>query len=209
LGKWEEFREAMDDVKDEFDIDTYMEKLFDPGRCGIGCSIPLLINTFFFKEVTDCNKTDLHWSSAMTVGWIEEDLEWFYDRLFRGDFEGARRWYAFPAYKALDAKVENLKSDKTSKGVRFRKIWQGFVEPSKKETLVELSLPERENSCDTPLKGPKDDTSRGGMFFPLKLKEVFESVSDIVPGFGNFFEQRLRTMLNQSLIGEMVEEDIT
>jgi hypothetical protein len=206
---WEEFHEAMEYIEDEFDFNAYMEKLFEPGKCGIGCNMPLFINTFSFEDGTNPGQLGVHWSSAMTVGWIEEDLKCFYDRLFGGDFEGARMWYPFPAYCALNARVEKLKSDNTPRGARFRKIWDGAVDPSNEETLAAISLPERENSSDTTLDGPRDRTGVGGILFPLKLKEIFESVSDVVPGFGNFFEQRLRTMLNQSLIGDMVEEDIT
>ena len=205
---WEEFREAIEYGEEEFDFNTYMEKLFEPGKCGIGCTIPLVINTFCFKDGGDFEKLDFQWSSAVAIGWIEEDLKWFYDRLFGGDFEGARKWYPFPAYCALNARVERLKSDKTSKGARFRKIWGASTDPKDRETVAEISLPEREASQDQTSDGPAGEPGLGGIIFPLKLKELFESVSDVVPGFGNFFEQRLRTMLNQSLIGELVEEDI-
>jgi hypothetical protein len=204
---WEEFHEAMDNVKDEFDFDAYMKGLFEPGNCGIGCNNPLPVNTFFYQEGAESSEADFRWSSAMAVGWIEEDLKWFYDRLFGGDFAGARRWYPFPAYHALNARVEVLKADKTEKGARFRKVWEGQPDSSTQPTLeqrLELALPERESSKETePDMKPRNGI--GGVLFPIKLKEVFEAVSDVVPGFGNFFEQRMHMMLNQSFIGEMVD----
>lgn len=99
----------MNDIKDELDFDKYMKTLFEPGKCGIGCNIPLSVYTFFFPEGCERGKLDFYWTSAIAVAWIEEDLKWFYDRLFSGDFEGARQWYAFPAYHAFNAKVEALK----------------------------------------------------------------------------------------------------
>ena len=203
---WEEFREAMNDIKDQFDFDAYLEKLFEPGKCGIGCNNPISVNTFFFQDVTN-DGIKFRWTSAMAIIWIEEDIKWFYDRLFGGDFEGARKWYAYPAYHALNARVESLKSDQTEKGARFRKLWGGQSDSSTQPTLVErleLALPEMENSKETD-SDMKPGGGIGGLLFPIKLKEVFEAVSDVVPGFGKFFERRMHIMLNQSLIGEMVD----
>jgi hypothetical protein len=205
---WVDFREAMEDTRNEFDFNAYIEKLFEPGNCGIGCQIPLFINTFSFNNGKDSAELDFHWSSALTGGWIEEDVKLFYDRLFGGDFEGARKWYPFPAYFTLSARLEKLQSDQTPKGVRYRKLWGEGDDSNERETLMEISLPERESSGDMALEGPKDGIAQGGLLFPLRLKEVFESISDVVPGFGNFFEQRLRTVLNQSLVGDMAEEGL-
>jgi hypothetical protein len=44
-----------------------------------------------------------------------------------------------------------------------------------------------------------------GILFPIKLKEVFEAISDVVPGFSKFFKQRMQIMLSQNLIREIVD----
>jgi hypothetical protein len=206
---WAEFREAMDETVDNMSFDKYMSGIFEPGKCGIGCSIPIPVNTFHFQEQpTENGNLDFRWSSAMAIGWIEEDLKWFYDRLFGGDFEGARLWYPFPAYHAANARAEVLKADTTEKGARFRRVWEGKPDPNVQaieptfEQRLELALPQREGVAESE-SDLKENIGIGGLLLPIKLKEVFNAVSDVVPGFGSFFEKRMHIMLNQSLIGDI------
>lgn len=197
---WAEFKEAMEEIKEVFDHEEYMKRLFEPGNCGAGARIPLFIYTFHFGGRKEGN--DFHWSSATTTGWLEEDLEWYYERFFGGSFDGARRWYEFPAYFSLGLRMEKLQQDQTAKGKRFRKYFGEGVD--KQGKILDIELP----------KKGKDVFERDGMKFGddmkpmvpgLILKDVFESMSDLVPGLGKVFEQRLHTMLNQSLIEDLME----
>jgi len=194
---WTEFREHMEEIKDEWDYDAYMKKMFKPGDCGIGCKIPVFVYTFCFNEdglVEDSDDKTFHWSCAKTIGWLEEDIEWLYDRFFGGDFSRARRWYTFIAYDVLSAKIDGLKADNTEKGRRYRKYFSGHMENGLAVPLPEKKKVKRDQTDDD--EAEDDDDPK---LPTLIMKDVFESMSDLVPGLGKIFEQRLHTMLNSSL----------
>jgi hypothetical protein len=193
---WIEFLEDMEEIKDEWDYNAYMKMMFKPGACGIGCKIPVFVYTFCFNEDGldgDSDDKRFHWSCSNTIGWLEEDIEWLYDRFFGGDFSEVRRWYSFTAYDVLSAKMDGLKADNTKKGRRYRKYFSGLT-----EDVPEVPLPEKKKvkKGQTDDEGEDDDDLK---LPTLIMKDVFESMSDLVPGLGKIFEQRLHTMLNSSL----------
>ncbi|PVH72339.1 hypothetical protein DL98DRAFT_610936 [Cadophora sp. DSE1049] len=198
---WAEFKEAMEDIKDDFDLEKYMNHMFEPGNCGSGCKIPLFVHTFSFDDSNELN--DFHWSSATTTGWLEEDLVWYYERFFNGSFEGARCWYEFPAYKALGAKMDMLKQDKTAKGKRFRRYFGSRTD--KQGKMLESGLPDKNGEDVFEKDGMKFDDELKPMVTGLIMKDIFESMSDLVPGLGRVFEQRMHTMFSQSMIENLMD----
>ncbi|KAK0130235.1 hypothetical protein ONS96_000758 [Cadophora gregata f. sp. sojae] len=198
---WGQFKEAMDDIKDDFDLEAYMKHMFEPGNCGTGCKVPLFVHTFSFGASNE--PKDFHWSSSTTTGWLEEDLVWYYERFFDGNFEGARFWYEFPAYKALGLKMDKLRQDKTAKGKRFRKYFGSSANKQDKALEPELSNKDAEASFE--VNGvPLDDVLKP-VVPGLIMKDLFDSMSDLVPGLGKVFEQRLHTMLSQSMIENLMD----
>ncbi|OBT83698.1 hypothetical protein VE02_07572 [Pseudogymnoascus sp. 03VT05] len=190
---WIEFREAMEEIKEIFNHREYMKRLFEPGHSGIGCQIPVFVYTFYFGESNE--DSSFHWSSATATGWLEEDLGWYYERFFAGDFIRARRWYPFPAYQTLEKKVHELGEDQNAKGKRFRKyFWPKRDEEGK---LFEIEPPAIKGNNEVGSIDFKEMGPFGGGFI---VKDIFESLSDLVPGLGKLFERRLDAMLNQSLI---------
>jgi hypothetical protein len=92
--------------------------------------------------------------------------------------------------------MDGVKADNTKKGRRYRKYFSGYT-----EDVLEVPLPEkkkvRKDQTDDE-EGEDDDDPK---LPTLIMKDVFESMSDLVPGLGKIFEQRLHTMLNSSLFG--------
>jgi hypothetical protein len=205
----------MEELGDEIDFEKTIGTMFEPGNCGLGCSIPLFVNTFYFPQKVDVQDADFKWSSALTPGWIEEDIEWFYLRVFSGDLTGARQWYEFPAFQVLGQKFENLTADKGRKGKRFRKYFVRQPEANIDKAFIEIPLPEKESSKKTLPEAEKegdkgdDDEVEEEDEVPqlpqLILKDIFDIMSDVVPGLGKVFEQRMHRMLNQSLASETLE----
>lgn len=193
-----EFQEAMEEIKEIFDQKAYVKSFSESGKFGIGCQIPLFVHTFTFF---DNDEEDLHWSSARTVGWIEEDLGWFYERFFESSFEGARRWYEFPAYHAINKKLVELKSDKSSKGDRFRKY---FGEEEGKGKVQEISSLKKKSNNSSVAVIEFDDKTKS-LVPGLIMKDVFNTMSDVVPGLGKVFEERFHRMMSQSMISEVNE----
>lgn len=195
---WTEFRETMEEVKEEFDHGAYMKSMFEPGNSGIGCQLPVCVYTFYFGESNE--DSSFHWSSATATGWLEEDLDWYYERFFGGVFIGARRWYKFSAYQTLDKKMHELSEDQTAKGKRFRK----YFSPGRDEAgqLLEIELPDIQDKDGLRSNDLKLDKEMRPFMRGLIMKDVFNSLSDLVPGLGKVFQQRLHTMLNRSLIGD-------
>lgn len=193
---WIEFKEAMEEIKEVFDHGAYMKRLFEPGHSGIGCQLPVFVYTFYFGESNE--DSNFHWSSATATGWLEEDIGWYYERFFSGDFIGSRRWYPFPAYQTLEKKILELGEDQTAKGKRFRKyFWPKRDEEGK---LLQIEPPAIEDNDEVESIDFKEMGPLAGDFI---MKDVFESLSDLVPGLGKVFERRLHSMLNQSLIRDL------
>ncbi|KAL2066085.1 hypothetical protein VTL71DRAFT_2156 [Oculimacula yallundae] len=200
---WTEFKEAMEEIKDVFNIHEYTKRMFEPGHCGIGCQIPLFVHTFHFGERDKPN--DFHWSSSTTVGWLEEDLAWYYERAFGGAFEGERRWYDFPAYKSLSLKMHKLQQDKTAKGKRFRKYFGSGLDKKGKPLEIELPDKDKDGKHVFVKDGVEYTDEMKPMVTGLIMKDIFDSMSDLVPGLGKVFEMRMHTMFEQSLIEDLLD----
>ncbi|KAH7388926.1 hypothetical protein BKA64DRAFT_679367 [Cadophora sp. MPI-SDFR-AT-0126] len=198
---WAEFKEAMEEMKDDFDLEKYMNHMFEPGNCGSGCKIPLFVHTFRFDDSDEPN--GFHWSSATTTGWLEEDLVWYYERFFNGSFEGARCWYEFPAYKALSVKMDKLNQDKTAKGRRFRRYFGSRTD--KQGKILDSNSPDKDSEDVFEKDGIRFDDEMKPMITGLIFKDIFESMSDLVPGLGEVFEQRMHTMFSQSMIENLMD----
>ncbi|OBT69193.1 hypothetical protein VE03_01933 [Pseudogymnoascus sp. 23342-1-I1] len=198
---WVEFRETMEEVKEEFDHRAHMKRMFEPGNSGIGCQIPVSVYTLYFGEGNE--DSSFHWSSAAGTGWLEEDLEWYYERFFGGDFKGARRWYLFPAYNTLGKKMDELNEDQTAKGRRFRK----YFLPKRDEAgkVLEIEPPDVEDQYEIGSNSVKLEKELRPMVGGLVMKDFYDSISDLVPGLGKIFEQRLHAMLNETMMGAMEE----
>ncbi|KFY45652.1 hypothetical protein V494_00850 [Pseudogymnoascus sp. VKM F-4513 (FW-928)] len=190
---WAEFKEAMELVKEEFYHRTYMDKLYELGNNGIGCQHQVFVYTFHFGENNEDEDSSFYWSSATATGWLEEDIGWYYERFFEGDFIGARRWYRFAAYQPLDKKILQLSEDPTAKGKRFRKYFS--LEKDKEGKLLEIELPNIEGKVE--LRSEHMGPLGGGAV----MKDIFDSMSDLVPGLGRILEERVHSMLSESLIG--------
>lgn len=147
---WTEFKDTMEEVKEELDHAAYMKRMFEPGNTTIGCQIPVSVYTFYFGDSNE--DSSFHWSSAAGTGWLE-DLEWYCERFFGGDFMGARRWYSFPAYHTLGKRMEELSEERTVKGKRFRKyFWPKRDEEGK---VLEIEPPDSEGKDELGSNGPK------------------------------------------------------
>ena len=90
------------------------------------CNNPAHSNFHFIKWLTTRNL----WSGfpAMVAGWIEEDLEWYYRRLFTVDLQKARAYYGFHAYYELIRELWNLRRIQGRRG----KGLGSFMDISKK-----------------------------------------------------------------------------
>ena len=51
----------------------------------------------------------------------------------------------------------------------------------------------------------KFDDELKPMVTGLIMKDIFESMSDLVPGLGQIFEQRMHTMSSQSMIENLMD----
>jgi hypothetical protein len=220
---WLEFREAMDEIKDEFDYDAEMKKYYDDDNCGMVARIPLFIQTIFFERGTELQE-DFQWSCSSGVGWIEEHVAWLHDRFFGGSFEGSRELYSFPAYEKVVPKWEALISDKGPKGERFKKYFPKAFdvdETTKSERrLTEKEEPKQQASdvkdedkgiiaFKLRARGPVMYLKDGEFYDPMtKIKDVVESMSDVVPGLGKLFEQRMSRMITSSIMSSLDDDDL-
>ena len=177
-----------------------LKELF--GDTGVGSQIPLPVQTFCFDEKAVDDQLSFRWSSAITVGWIEEDIDWYYQRFFDNQLEGARQWYEFPKYSQFSKRMEELRSDKTEVGARHRKFFGYLGETPKVDapaTAVRTYVPPHRSSFDVMSDILDDEISTPQSM--LVTKEFFKAMSDLVPGMGQVFEHRLYKMLQQSAMG--------
>jgi hypothetical protein len=88
-----------------------------------------------------------------------------------------------------------LGEEQTAKGKRFRK----YFGPKRDEEgkLLEIQPPAIEGNDEV---GSIDFKEMGPFARDFIMKDICQSLSDLVPGLGKVFEQRLHSMLNQSLI---------
>lgn len=220
---WEEFRDFMEEIKDEFDYEAHMQKFYDPENRGVGCRIPLQVQTFSFEEDDEPDK-NFRWSSAIGVGWIEEDIKLIYRRMFSGSMTGARRWYSFPAFQTLMPRIQELTTDKSSKGQRFRRIYGKRLElggeqvdtdalteepsPAKEDEKSEIAMFKITTRKGKQLKSraPTIKLKENELWDPLlPINDVLDSLSDVVPGMGDIFKHRMKSIMMQDLVSEMPE----
>ena len=97
---WGEFSEYLAETRDVWDHEAHLEKFYEPGNRGVGCRIPVLVQTFLFDQQAETD-FNFRWSSAIGVGWTEEDIKIVYRRIFSGSGAGTRRWYTFPPSRLL------------------------------------------------------------------------------------------------------------
>ena len=207
---WDDFREFEKEIRDEFDYEAHTEKFYDSSNRGVGCRLPLLVQTLFFEQEAGA-KVDFQWPSAIGVGWIEKDVRVIYRRMTSGSMAGSRRWYPFPAYETLRTRMEELSKDQSSKGKRFRRLYRDKVEiygmkvgieDSEKAPLVNKDDEKGELTIfktTTTKKGrvlksraPAIVLKDGEMWDPLlPINDVLDSLSDIVPGMGEIFMYRI------------------
>lgn len=156
----------------------------------------------------------LQWSCAIDIGWLEEHLDWLYERMFKDSLDGARSWYIFPAmFRAGDRFEKRIKSD-TPEGERLRKKLSPFFnKPSPgiegKDKAVKHS--DRELLVAKKDQGQHLDDSFA--CFDLdeymeSLEETFSAWSELSPGLGEFMMTRMRSLVRRSFERDIEDGDL-
>ena len=201
---WAEFKTAMDELEDDSSFNEYMRKLWD--GAGMGCRISLSVRTVSFcNPVPARQEGDSRWSLALTIGWIEEDVEWFYERFFNEAMVGSRMPYEFRAYVGIIKRGQELEKDQTAKGTRFRKLFNKVGEEA------QLS-----SSTHQPESGTRSHQTMEGYLNTVqpvelksKLRDLCDAMSDFVPGMGKVMQQRMVKAIQQSFtISDEDEDDV-
>ncbi|RDW91851.1 hypothetical protein BP5796_01245 [Coleophoma crateriformis] len=198
FDSWKEFKIAIDDIEEDYSFKEYTQHMF--GGRGIGCKIPLSIQIFCFDKTGESSMT---WSSSLALGWIEEDLEWFYERFVDSDFDGARMWYEFPGYYTLKKRSDELSADKTAMGDRHRRFFgnystdsntartQATLPSSKKNTSITKSEPQSVEEINDEVKS---------VLPMVTVKDFCTAFSEFVPGMGEMIEERVYSLMQKSMI---------
>ncbi|KAL3425246.1 hypothetical protein PVAG01_04527 [Phlyctema vagabunda] len=203
---WEEFESTMNDMKDVFDFHKHMKEIYKPGQFGVGCKIPILVQTFYFENGLRNKQDEFHWSSAIGVGWIEEDFEWFHQRFFDNKLQDARSWYGFRAYQEYDNKIKKLLIDKGPKGRRMRKYFGAMSTNVSKSVIDMPDTPSNRNKTEeehTDAGSINNESSDETLPYFSLPKEYLESMSDVAPGMRRFFELQVHQMINDRGIGKL------
>lgn len=222
---WEEYKAMMEELKDAEEFAKFAEWM-DSERSGIGCSLPLFVQTIKFNnggkdgneddEVNnDDDRRDLSWSSAADVGWIEESLERCLERSIRCDFVTARRWYEFRRYGDLPI-AQKMKTLSPNQRDQFRVVLQTRKKRKKRKTSKssEEKIGDKEDSKVTGEEGEKEkdeedndgDDDDDDEDYPeplLFMKDLLDQCNDMLPGFGKFLKCRLEVMFNRSVRREI------
>ena len=196
-----EYLETMAELGPEFDIQENVRKFFGTDQVGIGCNIPLPVHTFYYPNTAPENKHNFHWSSAYDIGWIQESIVWYYERFFKDDFVDARKWYEFPLFEnfikgfdAPEAKVKREKAMKKLGGMMWR-----IPKAESRRRLLDNS------KRDGTVAGDDDDDDDDDGGPTLALKDIVSAMSDILPGMGKLFEERVHQMMELSMISDVEE----
>ena len=189
---WSELREAWDSMEEnDMGLKAIFAKFFEPGKCGIGCRTPFFIHTFYYPEA---GKSDCLWSSAFDVGWIEEDIEWFYERFFRDDFEHARQWYGFPAYETLHPPHPFDEEEvKELEGASQQQMNDMFIRKWRKLTAKRKSSRSKKNE-----DGDDDDL--------FMEQDMLDALNDLMPGMGRAMRVRVQALLSSILVNGIEDE---
>jgi len=146
------------------------------------------------------------------MGWIEEDIEWFYQRFFSDDFHVSRQWYSFPIYQASAEDFAKMPTDKSPKAKRFRRVFAPLLKRgigTDDEESKEVAKSLEEDQLEDEKNGTKKSKGSGILgddvddeYRPiLIMKEMIGALSDYVPEATKYLEFRMHTIMMES-IGE-------
>ena len=212
---WEDFKATLEELQDAEEFAKFAEFIgFETN--GVGCSLPLFVETIKFNsggkvendEVDNNDRRDFAWSSAADVGWIEESMEWFFERFLQSDFAAARRWYEFRRYRDLPL-AQKMRNASPHDPKQFRRALQTRKKRKKskrseenvenKEGSKEMDQ-EEGNEKDEDDDDDDDDNDPEPLLF---MKEFLDQFEDMMPGFGKYLKTRLEVMLNRSVQREV------
>lgn len=204
FDSWAEVKELALEMEEDQDFHSHFQRLWPPGQSGLGTKIPILIHTFLLgrDSVSADGRASPHlqWSCAVDIGWIEENIDWWYERLFLDRFEDLRAWYNFPAMYKAGARFSKLVNADTPEGERLRKSLSPFFSktaPSiehKDEAVIDY-----DGEASTAKKDQGDD--RLDVFGSLELDEYMENMEEafsaLSPGLGEFMKTRMKWMVRK------------
>jgi hypothetical protein len=216
FDEYDDFMRSVRELRDpELTIGRVMAE-YSGGANGFGCKIPLFVQTFNFNDVRGTAK--FSWSSSADVGWIEEELDWFYDQLLDLRSGSGRQWYPFDRLIVVESRMRFLYTSNSEQGERFRRFWSPAIEWADGKKAIEQ--PEARKAIDQKSSGnaesskKKVDQSKAEALKNVdfyekmskegpdgimdKWKDVRKSLSDIAPGLGQFLDYRMQMRLAQS-----------